>query len=211
MFGDVEVPVQIIQEGVIRCQAPPHLPGKVNLCITTGNRESCSEVREFEYRIESISNINSTVPETQCTNKSPEELLLLIRFGQMLLSDGSNGKLDSSVLGNDYLEKVKASEDSWSQVIEALLVGSSTPNLTIDWFLQELLKDKLQQWISSKSQAKTNLSYCMLSRKEQGIIHMVAGLGFEWALNPILNAGVSVNFRDIAGWTALHWAARFGR
>lgn len=211
MFGDVEVPVQIIQEGVIRCQAPPHLPGKVNLCITTGNRESCSEVREFEYRVESTSKINSTVPETQCNNKSPEELLLLIRFGQMLLSDGSNGKIDSSGLGNDYLEKVKAAEDSWSQVIEALLVGSSTPNLTIDWFLQELLKDKLQQWIFSKFQGKTNSSDCMLSRKEQGIIHMVAGLGFEWALHPILNAGVSVNFRDIAGWTALHWAARFGR
>ncbi|XP_031124529.1 calmodulin-binding transcription activator 4 isoform X1 [Ipomoea triloba] len=211
MFGDVEVPVQIIQEGVIRCQAPPHLPGKVNLCITTGNRESCSEVREFEYRVESTSKINSTVPETQCTNKSPEELLLLIRFGQMLLSDGSNGNFDSSGLGNDYLEKVKAGEDSWSQVIEALLVGSSTTNLTIDWFLQELLKDKLQQWIFSKFQGKTNSSDCMLSRKEQGIIHMVAGLGFEWALHPILNAGVSVNFRDIAGWTALHWAARFGR
>ncbi|GMP82308.1 hypothetical protein CsSME_00036678 [Camellia sinensis var. sinensis] len=40
---------------------------------------------------------------------------------------------------------------------------------------------------------------------------MVAGLGFEWALNPILNSGVGVNFRDINGWTALHWAARFGR
>ncbi|PHU19769.1 Calmodulin-binding transcription activator 4 [Capsicum chinense] len=40
---------------------------------------------------------------------------------------------------------------------------------------------------------------------------MIAGLGFEWALHPILNAGVSANFRDISDWTALHWAARFGR
>lgn len=52
---------------------------------------------------------------------------------------------------------------------------------------------------------------CSLSKKELGIIHMVAGLGFEWALNPILSCGVSINFRDINGWTALHWAARFGR
>ncbi|TQE05403.1 hypothetical protein C1H46_008993 [Malus baccata] len=50
MFGDVEVPAQIIQEGVIRCEAPPHLPRKVTVCITAGNRVSCSEVREFEYR-----------------------------------------------------------------------------------------------------------------------------------------------------------------
>ncbi|KAF2292927.1 hypothetical protein GH714_029909 [Hevea brasiliensis] len=40
---------------------------------------------------------------------------------------------------------------------------------------------------------------------------MVAGLGYEWALSPILSQGVNVNFRDINGWTALHWAARFGR
>jgi len=40
---------------------------------------------------------------------------------------------------------------------------------------------------------------------------MIAGLGFEWALSPILNSGVNINFRDINGWTALHWAARFGR
>ncbi|CAH9077434.1 unnamed protein product [Cuscuta epithymum] len=211
MFGDMEVPAQIIQEGVIRCQAPPHLPGKVNLCITTGDRGSCSEVREFEFRVESTGNINSSLPETQCTHKGPEELLLLIRFGQMLLSDVSNHKLCSSLSGNDFLEKIKAGEDSWSQFIEALQLDCSTSNLTIDWFLQELLKDKLEHWISSKSQGKTNLSGCILSRQEQCIIHIVAGLGFEWALRPILRAGVSVNFRDTTGWTALHWAARFGR
>ena len=47
MFGDVEVPVKIIQDGVICCEAPSHLPGKITLCITSGNRESCSEVREL--------------------------------------------------------------------------------------------------------------------------------------------------------------------
>ncbi|XLR19458.1 hypothetical protein S83_047370, partial [Arachis hypogaea] len=52
---------------------------------------------------------------------------------------------------------------------------------------------------------------CPLSKKEQGIIHMVAGLGYEWALIPILNCGVNINFHDIRGWTALHWVAQFGR
>lgn len=50
-----------------------------------------------------------------------------------------------------------------------------------------------------------------MSKKEQWVIHIVAGLGFEWALNPILSSGVVVDLRDINGWTALHWAARFGR
>ncbi|XP_070016226.1 calmodulin-binding transcription activator 4-like isoform X3 [Nicotiana sylvestris] len=176
MFGDIEVPVQIIKEGAIRCQAPPHLPAEVG--------GAC---------------------------KSSEELLHLVRFVQMLLSDSSVQKGDGSGSSNDILENSKASEDSWSQVIESLLFGTSTSMVTVDWLLQELLKDKLQQWLSSKLQVQNNQMGYSFSRKEQGIIHMVAVLGFEWALQPILDAGVSVNFRDINGWTALHWAARFGR
>ncbi|XP_019180485.1 PREDICTED: calmodulin-binding transcription activator 4-like isoform X2 [Ipomoea nil] len=213
MFGDIEVPVQIIQEGVLCCHSPPHLPDKVTLCITMGNQEPCSEGREFEYRVKSTGTAESCLPETQCTIKNTEELLLLVRFAKMLLSDGSRCSTDSPESGNKLLEKVKASEELWGEMIDTLLVGNSTSSLTVDWLLQELLKDKLQQWLSSKLQGQTNLSDsdCVLSRKEQGVIHMIAGLGFEWALQPILDAGVTVNFRDINGWTALHWAARFGR
>ncbi|KAA8528958.1 hypothetical protein F0562_033554 [Nyssa sinensis] len=210
MFGDIEVPIQIIQEGVICCQAPPHLPGKVTLCITSGNRESCSEVREFEYCVKPTSCAHCNLPQTEAT-KTPDELLLLVKFVQMLLYDPMMQKGDNKKSEIDLLGKFKASEDSWDHVIEALLVGSWTSSSTTDWLLQELLKDKLHQWLSSRYQEGHEQAGCSLSKKEQGIIHMVAGLGFEWALNPILNSGVSINFRDINGWTALHWAARFGR
>lgn len=208
MIGDVEVPVQIIQEGVLCCHAPAHLQGKVNICITSGNRESCSEVREFEYRAKPNVYMHSNPPGTEA-NKSAEELLLLVRFVQMLLSD-LLPKGDVSESRIDLLGKSRMAEDSWSQVIDALLAGTSTSSSTFDWLLQELLKDKLEVWLSSKLQKNNDKGYS-LSKKEQGIIHMVAGLGFEWALQPILNSGVRINFRDINGWTALHWAARFGR
>ena len=210
MFGNIEVPLQIIQEGVMSCQAPPNHPGKVTLCVTSGNRESCSEVREFEYRVKPISCDHCSSTQTE-TTKSPDELLLLVRFAQMLLSGPLMKKVDSSESGIDLLRNSKADEDSWDQVIEALLVGGWTSSSTMNWLLLELLKDKLQQWISSRSHEGLEFPGCSLSKKEQGIIHMVAGLGFEWALSPILNSGVSINFRDINGWTALHWAARFGR
>lgn len=210
MFGDVEVPVQIIQDGVISCHAPPHLPGKVTLCVTSANRESCSEVREFDYRVKPSVCSHCSQPDADAT-RSPEELLLLVRFVQLLLSAASVQKGDSSESGIDLLGKLKTGEDSWGQVIEALLVGSSTSSVTKDWLLQELLKDKVQNWLSSRSEEISSHTSCYLSKKEQGIIHMIAGLGLEWALHPILKSGVSVNFRDINGWTALHWAARFGR
>ncbi|XP_073305501.1 calmodulin-binding transcription activator 4-like [Primulina huaijiensis] len=209
MFGDTEVPIQIIRDGVIRCHAPLQLQaGKVNICITSGNRESCSEVREFVYRAEPIACKHSNSPETE-DNKSSEEHLLMARFVQMLLSDQSP-KGDTTETDFDLLAKYKTPEGMWSQVINALSVGTSTSSSTLNWLLEELLKDKLGLWLSSRS-LKSNQKGCSLSKKEQGIIHMAAGLGYEWALLPILNSGVSANFRDSKGWTALHWAARFGR
>ncbi|CAH9080322.1 unnamed protein product [Cuscuta europaea] len=215
MFGNTEVPVQIIQDGVFCCLAPPHLPGKVAICITMGDRESHSEVKDFEYRVKHTgSATESSVPETQSTSKSTEELLLLVRFAKMLLcSKSTRCNVGIPESRNDSSEKAKASEDLWTEVIEGILVGNLTSNLTIDWLLEELLKDSLHHWLYSKLQGKTKLldSDCVLSRSEQGVIHMVAGLGFEWALRPLLDAGVAVDFRGINGSTALHWAARFGR
>ena len=43
------------------------------------------------------------------------------------------------------------------------------------------------------------------------MLHLAAALGYDWALEPTIIAGVSVNFRDVNGWTALHWAAFSGR
>ncbi|XP_047980068.1 calmodulin-binding transcription activator 4-like isoform X3 [Salvia hispanica] len=198
MIGDVEVPVQIIQEGVLSCYAPAHLQGEVSICITSGNREACSEVRDFEYRAKSEVSTHSDITGTEAY-KNPDELVSLVRFVQMLLSDAQKAS------------ESRTDEDSWSQVIDTLLVGTSTSSSVLDWLLQELLKDKLDKWLSSKLQNSNEKGCSSLSKKEQGIIHMVAILGFEWALQPILNSGVSVNFRDNNGWTALHWAARYGR
>ncbi|KAI3698548.1 hypothetical protein L2E82_42179 [Cichorium intybus] len=184
MFGDIKVPVKIIQEGVICCEAPPCLPGKVTVSFTSNNQDSHSEIIEFEYREKP--NINGHKTTEKKSDKSLEELLLLVRLVQMLQSDQV--------------------EDSWGQLIEALLDGTLESSNAIDWILEQLLKDKLHQWLSSRLNDNN-----ALSKREQGMIHMISGLGFCWALSPILNSGVSINFRDINGWTALHWAARFGR
>ncbi|KAK2639236.1 hypothetical protein Ddye_027031 [Dipteronia dyeriana] len=104
----------------------------------------------------------------------------------MLLSDSpaQKGDIESA---HHLLRRLKADDELWGQVIEALLVGSGTSSGTIEWLMQELLKVNLQQWLSSKSMGESDQPGCSLSKKEQGIIHMIAGLGFEWALNLILS------------------------
>ncbi|KAI7727945.1 hypothetical protein M8C21_015487 [Ambrosia artemisiifolia] len=45
----------------------------------------------------------------------------------------------------------------------------------------------------------------------QGVIHMCAILDYTWAIFPYSWSGLSIDFRDKFGWTALHWAAHYGR
>ncbi|KFK41134.1 hypothetical protein AALP_AA2G090200 [Arabis alpina] len=211
MFGSAQVPCEIIKEGVIRCEAPPCGPGKVNLCITAGDRLSCSQIRAFEYREKpGTSCPTCSIPQACDMSTSPEELKLLVKFVQTLLSDPLSDRKSNLEPGIDkLLKKLKADDDQWNHVIETIRDGTASSSRTVDWLLQELLKDKLDAWLSSRSQDEDQTS-CSLSKKEQGIIHMIAGLGFEWALYPILSHGVSVDFRNIKGWSALHWAAKFG-
>ncbi|XLU31002.1 hypothetical protein S245_067068, partial [Arachis hypogaea] len=51
----------------------------------------------------------------------------------------------------------------------------------------------------------------MLDAEGQGVIHLAAGLGYVWAMAPLVNAGINPNFRDAHGRTGLHWASHFRR
>ncbi|KAK1294278.1 Calmodulin-binding transcription activator 4 [Acorus calamus] len=213
MFGDIEVPVEIIQDGVLRCQAPQHIAGKVTLCITSGNRESCSELRDFEFRVQPKTHPSEYNLLQADVAKSNDELLLLFRLSQMLLcgSDGASVQRNNNIEPeNETWSNPKIVDNQWGQIMESLLIGGMSGADTLDWLLQEFIKDKLTQWLSSKSHVDNDTGG-ILSKQEQGVIHMISGLGYDWALTQIISSGVGINFRDANGWTALHWAARFGR
>ncbi|XP_020583839.1 calmodulin-binding transcription activator 4-like [Phalaenopsis equestris] len=211
MFGDVEVPAEIVQQGVLRCEAPEHTSGRVTLCITSKNRQPCSEVRQFEFRTNPATNSMKTLQHVNSIENS-EELLLLIKLLRVLLCqhhDSSVSKGDGQTEA-EYHRKFKAAEEKWLQIIDQLQAGCEISSGTMDWVLLELIKDKFQQWQLFKLSSKED-GNVPLSKEEQEIIHLISGLGYEWALNLLLDIGVGVNFRDLKGWTALHWAARFGR
>ncbi|XP_073013041.1 calmodulin-binding transcription activator 4 isoform X3 [Typha latifolia] len=212
MFGDVEVPLEIVQQGVLRCQTPQHSVGNVTFCVTSANRESCSEIREFEFRSNLTTTIFGGTSPSENAVKDAEELLLLVKFVRLLIcqNDNSSAPKDGVDCQVDCSGILKATDYHWQQLIDALNIGCQNQLGTIDWIMEELLKDKLLHWLSLKYH-RNKVTGSFLSKQEQGIIHLISGLGYEWALNSIINAGIGINFRDANGWTALHWAAYFGR
>ncbi|KEH20826.1 calmodulin-binding protein [Medicago truncatula] len=59
MFGEVEVPAEIIGDGVFCCRTPPHKVGRVHFYVTCSNRLACSEVHEFDFRVNTSQEINT--------------------------------------------------------------------------------------------------------------------------------------------------------
>lgn len=98
------------------------------------------------------------------------------------------------------------------ELVKTLLGESSEyrGKLNLESLMEKLLKDKLQELVL-KERVVNAEGMCVLPKNYHGIIHLISGLGYNWGLRLLLDSGVNVNYRDKNGWTALHWAARFGR
>ncbi|KAI3930820.1 hypothetical protein MKX01_037266 [Papaver californicum] len=210
MFGEVEVPADVLADGVLRCHAPPHIAGSVPFYITCSNRLACSEVREFEFRVGQFPNSDMT----DLYNSNSNDILLHIRLGK-LLSLGPFAILKSLTSGEIPNTSSKISslmdedENEWLQMLK-LISEEISPGEVKEQLLQKILKEKLHEWLLYKV-AEGGKGPNILDKEGQAALHLTAALGYEWAVSPILVSGVNINFRDVLGWTALHWAAFCGR
>lgn len=210
MFGEVEVPAQVLANGVLYCFAPPHSAGQVPFYVTCSNRLACSEVREFQYEVGSTKGLDTT----DIWNGATNEMLLHLRL-EKLLSGRS-----ASPSGQPF-EDVKEKQNLISKIIslkeEEEYLHALEPTLVNDLLQHErtehlikLMKGKLYTWLLHKA-IEDGKGPSVLDSEGQGVVHISAALGYDWAIKPIVTAGVSINFRDVNGWTALHWAAFYGR
>ena len=211
MFGEVEVPAEVIADGVLRCHTPRHEAGRVPFYVTCSNRLACSEVREFEYRVSHIQDIDTV------DHPSSNAIEILdMRFGRLLCLGSSSpysntyNIADISQLSSKINSLLKEDIEEWDQMLRLNSGKEIFPEKMKEQLLQKLLKEKLRAWLLQKI-AEGGKGPSILDEGGQGVIHFAAALGYDWALDPTTVAGMSVNFRDVNGWTALHWAASCGR
>ncbi|TYJ00253.1 hypothetical protein E1A91_A13G074400v1 [Gossypium mustelinum] len=209
MFGEVEVPAEVIADGILSCYAPPHSVGQVPFYVTCSNRLACSEVREFDYRAGFTKDINIL----DIYDIASREMLM--RFERLL-------SLKSSNYPNHHSEGVREKQELITKIISMreeeechwIVDPSSDKDVSQqkekDCLLQKLMKEKLYSWLLHKIM-EDGKGPNVLDEKGQGVLHLAAALGYDWAIKPTVTAGVSINFRDANGWTALHWAAFCGR
>lgn len=212
MFGEIEVSAEVLNDCVIRCQVPQHAPGHVPFYVTCRNRLSCSEVREFEYR-ENPSEIASLPGK----NVQPEEILFQMRLAKLLYS-GPGMKLSNCPIKDcESCKKISTlfylrndSKKDMGKVQDNCMVALGHGIGFRDKLIESLLRDRLCEWLACKVH-EGGKGPDVLDGEGQGVIHLAAGLGYEWAMDLIVSASGNPNFRDARGRTALHWASYFGR
>ncbi|KAK7412157.1 hypothetical protein VNO78_03606 [Psophocarpus tetragonolobus] len=205
MFGEVEVPAEVLDDGILCCQAPCHKVGRVPFYVTCSNRLACSEVREFDFREGFARNADFADFYNSST-----EMLRLKHFLSLKPVDPSNHSFEGDMEKRNLIFKLI----SLREEEEYSFKDEPTTELDISQHMEYLfhrqVKEKLYSWLLHKVTESVK-GPNLLDEDGQGVLHLAAFLGYDWAINPIISAGVNINFRDVNGWTALHWAASCGR
>ncbi|KAJ6720977.1 CALMODULIN-BINDING TRANSCRIPTION ACTIVATOR CAMTA [Salix viminalis] len=210
--GDAFVRAEIVQVGVYSCMLPSHSPGLVNFCLSLDGLEPTSQILNFEYRAPSVHD-----PVVSSEDKSKwEEFHLQMRLAYLLFStsktlDVLSNKLSPTNLkeAKNFTRKTSNVSNSWAYLIKAIEDGEISVAQAKDGFFELSLKNTLKEWLSERI-----LEGCKTTGYDAqglGVIHLCAIIGYTWAVYLFSWSGLSLDFRDKHGWTALHWAAYYGR
>ncbi|XP_059646906.1 calmodulin-binding transcription activator 5-like isoform X6 [Cornus florida] len=210
--GDAFAPAEIVQPGVFRCLVSPHTPGPVNLYLSFDGRKPISQVMTFEYRVPFLQNqMGSSEDKSKW-----EEFQVQMRLARLLFSTSNSLKILSSKVSQNSLQQAKVFArrssqifDSWANMIKSIENKKIPFPQAKDSLFELSLKSKLQEWLLERV-----IDGCKTSDHDdhgQGVIHLCAILGYTWAVYSYSWSGLSIDYRDKFGWTALHWAAYCGR
>ncbi|CAL5198959.1 unnamed protein product [Lathyrus oleraceus] len=209
--GDEVVPAEIVQDGVYRCWVPPHSPGFVNLYLSLDGHNPISQVVNFEYRTPVLHAPVASVEE----KNNWDEFQLQMRLAYLLFAkqqslDVFSSKVSSSRLkeAREFSLKTSFISNTWQYLMESTLDNKIPFSQAKDALFGIALKNRLKEWLSEK--IVLGCKTTEYDAQGQSVLHLCAILGYTWAVTLFSWSGLSLDFRDKFGWTALHWAAYYG-
>ncbi|XP_024962177.1 calmodulin-binding transcription activator 5-like isoform X2 [Cynara cardunculus var. scolymus] len=210
--GDVCLPVEVVQSGVFRCFVSRHSPGIVNLFISYDGHKPISQVMAFEYRAPPI---NKSIISSE--EKSEwEDFQNTMRLAHLLFSSSRSLNILSSKVPAKALKEAKifahrtrSIVNSWDVLINSITGTRISFQRAKSSLLELTLQTRLLEWLLERILDGGKIPDRDV--RGQGVIHLCAILDYTWAMFPYSWSGLSIDFRDKLGWTALHWAAYYGR
>lgn len=211
--GDARVPAEVIQSGVYRCLLSPQTPGLVNLYLSFDGYKPISQAITFEFRTPVMPKPTTT---PSVVKYHWEELRVQMRLANLLLATPKSLNILSSKIPQDaqkvakiFARKCSYITSNWTDLTKSIDNSELSYPQAKDHLFELSLHTKLHEWL-----LEIILEGCKTpERDEQGqsVIHLCAILGYKWAVYPYKWSGLSLDYRDKFGWTALHWAAYYGR
>ncbi|CAK8531595.1 unnamed protein product [Lathyrus sativus] len=209
--GETSVPAEIVQVGVYRCWVMPHSPGFVNLYLSFDGHKPISQVVNFEYRTPILHDPTSSMEETY----NWIEFRLQMRLSHLLFRTQKTIDFFSSKVSPTALKETKKFASKTIFISKSLqhFMKSSEANTSPfpqakNTFFEITLKNKLREWLLER--IVLGCKTAEYDAQGQGVIHLCTLLGYTWAITLFSWSGLSLDFRDKLGWTALHWAAYNG-
>ncbi|MED6110264.1 hypothetical protein PIB30_041308 [Stylosanthes scabra] len=210
--SDASIPVETVQPGVYRCWISPHSPGFVNLYLSFDGYKPISQVVNFEYRTPLLHNPTAFMEQKY----DWEEFRHQIRLTNLLFDTKKSLDIFSSKVSPKALKEAKKFAFNTSFISKSwqYLMKSTEENMipfpqAKDDLFQIALKNRLKEWLLER--ISLGIKTTELDKQGQGVIHLCAILGYTWAVSLFSWSGLSLDFRDKFGWTALHWATYCGR
>uniref|UniRef100_A0A2N9H3A6 sucrose synthase n=1 Tax=Fagus sylvatica TaxID=28930 RepID=A0A2N9H3A6_FAGSY len=210
--GDVCVPTETVQVGVYRCFVLPHSPGLVNLFMSIDGHKPISQVLNFEYRIPSLVDPKISLEE-KCWL---EDFRVQLQLSHLLFSTSKNLNILSSKVSPNALKEAKKFShktsnisNSWEYFIKSIEEDKIPFPQAKDNLFELTLKNRLMEWLLERVVERSKATE--YDAQGRGVIHLCAILGYTWAVPLFSWSGFSLDHRDKYGWTALHWAAYYGR
>lgn len=203
---------EFVQVGVYRCFLSPHSPGLVHLYMSLDGRKPISQIVSFEYQAPVLPK-----PVVSSAEKSLwEEFQVQIRLAHLLFSTSKSLNILSSKVSPNTLKEAKKFSVKTSHITSSFTywMKSIQGNRTSvqeakESLFEHALQNRLREWLLERVvEGRKTTEY---DGQGQGVVHLCAILQYTWAINLFQLAGLSLDFRDKHGWTALHWAAYCGR